>query len=275
MPQLLHYFQHQGLSRSQVKSLEDKTSKLFPDCDVSIDTELCYNIEIEKEITHEEEAKLKWLLTEIFQEDQLSIKSHLENQDQSFIIEVGPRLNVETAYSTNAISICHGAGINAVQRIEVSTRYVFSDKTEQGLNSKLAREKLSKLLYDKMTETIYNERITTFQIDVKKEEVFEINILENGISELEKFNVNFGLALDEWDLNYYYEMFFNNLKRNPTNVECFDLAQSNSEHSRHWFFKGRMVIDGKEKEKCLMKLVSDTQNYTNQNNVIKFSDNSR
>ena len=26
--------------------------------------------------------------------------------------------------------------------------------------------------------------------------------------------------------------------RNPTNVECFDIAQSNSEHSRHWFFKG-------------------------------------
>ena len=24
------------------------------------------------------------------------------------------------------------------------------------------------------------------------------------------------------------------LKRNPTSVECFDVAQSNSEHSRHW-----------------------------------------
>lgn len=64
------------------------------------------------------------------------------------------------------------------------------------------------------------------------------------------------------------------LKRNPTSVECFDLAQSNSEHSRHWFFKGKMIIDGKEKEQSLLDMIIDTQNYSNPNNVIKFSDNS-
>ena len=64
------------------------------------------------------------------------------------------------------------------------------------------------------------------------------------------------------------------MKRNPTSVECFDLAQSNSEHSRHWFFKGRIILDGKEKEQSLIDMVIDTQNYSNQNNVIKFSDNS-
>lgn len=31
------------------------------------------------------------------------------------------------------------------------------------------------------------------------------------------------------------------MKRNPTSVEAFDISQSNSEHSRHWFFKGRYV----------------------------------
>lgn len=46
-----------------------------------------------------------------------------------------------------------------------------------------------------------------------------------------------GLAFDSWDLDYYTELFKNKLNRNPTSVECFDLAQSNSEHSRHWFFK--------------------------------------
>ena len=35
-----------------------------------------------------------------------------------------------------------------------------------------------------------------------------------------------GLAFDEWDLNYYTDVFQNRLKRNPTNVECFDVAQS-------------------------------------------------
>lgn len=45
-----------------------------------------------------------------------------------------------------------------------------------------------------------------------------------------------GLAFDEWDIENYTKMFLKS-NRNPTTVECFDLAQSNSEHSRHWFFK--------------------------------------
>lgn len=46
-----------------------------------------------------------------------------------------------------------------------------------------------------------------------------------------------GLAFDDWDLDYYSELFTTKVQRNPTTVELFDLAQSNSEHSRHWFFK--------------------------------------
>jgi len=51
-----------------------------------------------------------------------------------------------------------------------------------------------------------------------------------------------GLAFDDWDLDFYTDLFKNRLKRNPTSVECFDLAQSNSEHSRHWFFKVTILI---------------------------------
>lgn len=36
-----------------------------------------------------------------------------------------------------------------------------------------------------------------------------------------------GLAFDDWDLDYYTQMFVEKVKRNPTSVECFDLAQSN------------------------------------------------
>ena len=83
------------------------------------------------------------------------------------------------------------------------------------------------------------------------------------------------MAFDDWDLNYYTELFQRKLKRNPTSVECFDLAQSNSEHSRHWFFKGRMVLDGVEEKDSLIDMIINTQNFSNNNNVIKFSDNSR
>ena len=45
-----------------------------------------------------------------------------------------------------------------------------------------------------------------------------------------------GLAFDEWDLDYYTKLFKEKIKRNPTNVECFDLAQSNRYIILHWNF---------------------------------------
>lgn len=53
------------------------------------------------------------------------------------------------------------------------------------------------------------------------------------------------------------------------------MAQSNSEHSRHWFFKGKISIDGVERSKSLFDSIRDTQLYSNNNNVIAFCDNSR
>ena len=36
-----------------------------------------------------------------------------------------------------------------------------------------------------------------------------------------------GLAFDDWDLDFYTSLFQEKIRRNPTSVECFDLAQSN------------------------------------------------
>ena len=53
------------------------------------------------------------------------------------------------------------------------------------------------------------------------------------------------------------------------------MGQSNSEHSRHWFFGGKMIIDGTEKEKTLFQLVKETLPKDKSNNsVIAFHDNS-
>ena len=64
-----------------------------------------------------------------------------------------------------------------------------------------------------------------------------------------------GLAFDNWDLDYYTDMFQTQLRRDPTNVELFDIAQSNSEHSRHWFFKADLWLDGKKAQHSLFDLV--------------------
>lgn len=55
---------------------------------------------------------------------------------------------------------------------------------------------------------------------------------------------------------------------------CFEPRRP-SEHSRHWFFRGRMEIERQEQKETLFSLIMDTQQHSNQNNVIKFCDNSR
>jgi phosphoribosylformylglycinamidine synthase len=53
------------------------------------------------------------------------------------------------------------------------------------------------------------------------------------------------------------------------------MGQSNSEHSRHWFFGGKMVIDGEEKKETLFQMVKATLPKDVPNNsVIAFHDNS-
>ena len=90
---------------------------------------------------------------------------------------------------------------------------------------------------------------------LEPEPVFSVPLIEDGRSALEKINAEMGLGLDDWDIDYYYNLFVKDIGRNPTNVECFDLSQSNSEHSRHWFFKGRLIIDGQEVPENLMEII--------------------
>ena len=68
-------------------------------------------------------------------------------------------------------------------------------------------------------------------------------------------------------------MFIETLQRNPTDVELFDLGQSNSEHSRHWFFGGKMIINGDEMKDTLFGMVKSTLPKES-NSIIAFHDNS-
>lgn len=134
-------------------------------------------------------------------------------------------------------------------------------------------------LGDKMTQCRYtDENIPIESFDERlprnKDAWYSVPVLSQGKRALIEVNSKLGLAFDNWDIEYYANLFTNVLKRDPTSVELFDCAQSNSEHSRHWFFKGRMIVDGCEEEKSLIKMIIDTQQHSNQNNTIKFSDNS-
>ena len=128
-----------------------------------------------------------------------------------------------------------------------------------------------------MTEMVYEEPIPTFHSSAAPKPVQVIPLVDEGIDALRRINTEMGLAFDDWDLEYYYKMFAETLGRNPTDVELFDIAQSNSEHSRHWFFKARLIVDGEEKRECLFDIVKDTlteNDKASNNSVIGFHDNS-
>merc|ERR1719197_645531 len=72
---------------------------------------------------------------------------------------------------------------------------------------------------------------------------------------LEALSIAEGLGFDDQDLTYYADLYQNVLKREATREELFDLAQGNSEHSRHWFFGGNLKLDGKSVPHSLFSLV--------------------
>lgn len=101
----------------------------------------------------------------------------------------------------------------------------------------------------------YPEGLNSFEATAKPAPWSRVDVVGRGADALREFSDQNGLGFDEQDLKYYTQLFKEDLKRNPSSVECFDLAQGNSEHSRHWFFGGHLHIDGEEKAGSLFQLV--------------------
>jgi phosphoribosylformylglycinamidine synthase len=272
--QLLHFFRRPALSDYKQSVLLNEIKKYLSDI-IDIESEYCFNIEIDSPLNSNEKETLRWLFSETFEPENFSDKSFLEYSENSLIIEVGPRMNFTSSWSTNAVSICHACGVKKIKRVERSRRYKFLfNQSLKIRNYKTEIYRLSDLFYDRMTECIYPEPLRTFKTGIKPESVKIVPLLEEGKSALIRINEEMGLGLDEWDIDYYYNLFVNELKRNPTDVECFDLSQSNSEHSRHWFFKGRLIIDGKVIPESLMDIVKEPYKRNPNNSLIAFKDNS-
>ncbi len=273
---LYYFYRMPALSEGVVRRLREQINSLTEEEVLKIETEYCFYVQSEDLLTEDEISVLRWLLAETFQPEGFSTESFLEKETgDSLLIEVGPRMNFTTSWSTNAVSICNACGIDKIKRIERSRRYRFYFRhplSQQRIE--VLKEKILPLIHDRMTECPYPERLTSFDTGIKPEPVRIIPLIEEGIEALKRINRQMGLGLDEQDIEYYYNLFVNDLRRNPTDVECFDLGQSNSEHSRHWFFKGRLIIDGKEAPHTLMDLIKEPLMRNPTNSVIAFKDNS-
>jgi phosphoribosylformylglycinamidine synthase len=266
---LLHRFRHPGLSPAKRRGLLATARERVSPAIRDLDTEFCFNIELAGALPAGGEQVLTWLLAETFEPEGFGDRSFLGADAQ--VLEVGPRMSFTTAWSTNAVSVCHVCGLTAVRRIERSRRFRLT------VDGKLSDEQVNRflaLVHDRMTECRYPKPLETFATGVRSEPAFTVPVLKEGRAALERINRQMGLAFDDWDLDYYTALFRDRVRRDPTNVECFDIAQSNSEHSRHWFFKGRLVVDGKEMPGHLLGLIKGTLDANPANSVIAFRDNS-
>lgn len=228
------------------------------------DFEYCFNIETSAPLTAEELQTLRWLLAETFEPENFGEKSLLTSSNN--IIEIGPRLNFETAYSSNAIAICHACGLKKVVRVECSRRYRLPAEIDKG--SFIAEN------HDRMTECHYLEPLKSFKTGTIPEKTYTVPLINKGIDELVRFNRESGLGMDQWDMEFYLNLFVKVLRRDPTNVELFMLGNNNSEHARHWFFKGKLIIDGREVTNTLFQIIKSSLFANPANSVSAFSDNS-
>lgn len=227
---------------------------------ISDSFEYCFNIESSHPLKPNEIQKLMELLADGFIADTVTKTSSLHGET---IVELGPRLNFATAWSSNMVSICSAIGLEGITRVERSRRYLVDAST--------AVDSFVHDNHDRMTECRYTEPLKTFDTGIVPEKVYDVPMIENGPDALANIP---GISMDEWDRNFYYDYFVKKHKRNPTIVEIMDLNNANSEHSRHSFFRGIQVIDGVEQPENLMQIVISTLNANPDNSVIAFKDNS-
>ena len=194
---------------------------------------------VKNELAAADIQKLCWLYGE----------ATVENEENLQGCFVGPRREMITPWSTNAVEITQNMGLEGIQRIEE----YFPVKDENAE-------------YDPMLQRMYkglDQNI--FTIDIKPQPIIYID-------NLEEYNEKEGLALSQEEMDYLKKVE-NDLGRKLTDSEVFGFAQINSEHCRHKIFGGTFVIDGVEMESSLFQMIKKTTQ-ENPNKIISaYKDN--
>lgn len=162
---------------------------------------------------------------------------------------VGPRKEMITPWSTNAVEITQNMGIDGIKRIEEFFPVV-SEKPD----------------YDPMLQAVYHSLDQSiFTIDHKPESIIYVD-------DIRQYNEKEGLALSNEEVKYL-ENLAGSLGRKLTDSEVFGFSQVNSEHCRHKIFNGIFIIDGKEKDSTLFQLIKNTTHYNRNKVVSAYKDN--
>ena len=211
---IIHYYRKTETPHSLLPSIKEQLSQLSSSSKVedastkilSIETESCFNVQIDDELDTTSTERLEWLLRETFEKDGLRLETSTFDGDSAgtLVAEFGPRMTFTSAFSSNATSICAACGLTSITRLERSKRYKF---TFSSAVSSVTEAALKKMLYDRMTEEEYLKPLTTFESGAKTEPVVWVPIMEEGRKALEKINNEKGLGFDDFDLDFYTELF--------------------------------------------------------------------
>lgn len=161
---------------------------------------------------------------------------------------VGPRREMITPWSTNAVEITQNMGLEGISRIE---EYV-------PLSPEKGHDPMLQHVYDNLDQQL-------FTIDRKPDPIVYID-------DIAAYNEQEGLALSADEVGYLNEVS-KKLQRKLTDSEVFGFSQVNSEHCRHKIFGGTFIIDGEEKEHSLFALIKKTSAENPNKLVSAYKDN--
>ena len=209
---------------------------------------LVYAVETQKSILKEEEQKLVWLFSGMQRVGADSLQG----------VFIGPRKEMITPWSTNAVEITQNMGLQGIGRIE----QLFA---VQAASEKEALEQ-ARQQYDPMLQQIYSHPgQDLFHIDTQAEPI-------RYIDDLKAYTLSEGLALSDEEIAYL-EGLSAKLGRKLTDSEIFGFSQVNSEHCRHKIFGGSYIIDGEEKPSSLFQMIKQTTKEHPNKVVSAYKDN--
>ena len=176
------------------------------------------------QFSEEELSRLQWLL---------GGADHIDTESISGIF-IGPRREMITPWSTNAVEITQNMGLQGIIRIE---EFVETDNEDTPFDPMLRRK------YHTIDQDVYT-------ISKQPDPIVYID-------DMVAYNKQEGLALSEDEIAYLEELS-RRLGRKLTDSEVFGFSQVNSEHCRHKIFNGEFIIDGEEKDSTLFGLIKKT-----------------
>ena len=197
-----------------------------------------YAVEVDHALTEDERAPLSWLFGQAAAVDSPEIEGRF----------VGPRREMITPWSTNAVEITQNMGLKGISRIEEYLPATGQTDCDPMLQR----------LYDRLDQRLF----TTAR---QPEPIVYID-------DIADYNRREGLALSDEEVRYLNDLS-HRLGRKLTDSEVFGFSQVNSEHCRHKIFGGKFVIDGVEQPHSLFAMIKRTSSVNPNGLVSAYKDN--